>query len=103
MHSVKVPEARMVSTKARVRREISIYERAATNGCDCLDWRVYGHVCAGLASPSQGESNAWREIPGLRDASPRPEPHPGDWLPGLSCRRDSAVPRSAPGTEIAAA
>jgi hypothetical protein len=103
MHSVTVPEARVVSAKAKVRTEISAYERAAVTGCDCLDWRVYGHVCAGLASPSQGESNAWRDIPALRDNSPRPEPQPGDWLPGLSCRRASGVSRSTPVTEIAAA
>lgn len=103
MHSVNVPEARMVSATAKVATEISPYERGAMYGCDCLDWRVYGHVCAGLALPSQGESNAWREIPGLGDASPRPEPQPGDWLPGWSRRRDGGVPGRTPATEVAAA
>lgn len=103
MHSVNVPETRMVSAGPKTYTEISAYERVAINGCDCLDWRVYGHMCAGLAPPSQGESNAWRDIPGLRDDSPRPEPQPGDWLPGLSCRRDSGVSRTNPVTEIAAA
>jgi hypothetical protein len=65
---------------------------ASASGCDCLDWRVYGHVCASLAPPGQGESNAWREIPGLRDPAPRPEPAPGDWLPGWALQR-----RAAPG------
>lgn len=73
------------------------------NNCDCLDWRVYGHVCAALAPPGQGESNAWREIPGLRDPSPRPEPRPGDWLPGRARLHDPALVGAAPVTYTAAA
>lgn len=72
------------------------------NGCDCLDWRVYGHVCAGLGPPSQGQPNAWRDLPGLGDASPRPEPQPGDWLPGWPGQRGSSVPENTPVIEIAA-
>ena len=74
----------------------------SVNGCDCLDWRVYGHVCASLAPPSQGESNAWRDIPGLGDAAPRPEPQPGDWLPGWPGRHISSVPGTTSASEIAA-
>jgi len=102
MHSVNVPETRMVSAGPKTYTEISAYERVAINGCDCLDWRVYGHVCAGLAPPSQGESNAWRDIPGLGDASPRPEPQPGDWLPGRPGQENSGVPGPTPVIEIAA-
>jgi hypothetical protein len=69
---------------------------AAASGCDCLDWRVYGHVCANLAPPSQGESNAWLEIPGLRDPAPRPEPAPGDWLPGWARQRRADQARRTP-------
>jgi hypothetical protein len=73
------------------------------NGCDCLDWRVYGHVCARLAPPGRGESNDWRTIPGLRDPSPRPEPLPGDWLAAWPRRVDIGVTAMTPVTEIAAA
>ena len=59
-------------------------------GCDCLDWRVHGHVCVALGPPSQGESNEWRDIPGLSDPAPRPEPAPGDWLSGLPRQRTAA-------------
>jgi hypothetical protein len=99
MHSVKVPETRSAGTADT---EFSAYEGDAMNGCDCLDWRVYGHVCARLAPPSQGESNAWRDIPGLGDTSPRPEPQPGDWLPGWPGRQDRSLPGTIPATEIAA-
>jgi hypothetical protein len=75
----------------------------AIGGCDCLDWRVHGHVCATLAPPSQSESNAWRDIPGLRDPAPRPEPAPGDWLPGQLRRRDGDEIRTMPVTGTAAA
>jgi hypothetical protein len=60
-------------------------------GCDCLDWRVHGHVCVALGPPSQGESNEWRDIPGLRDPAPRPEPAPGDWLSALPRQRSAAA------------
>jgi hypothetical protein len=63
---------------------------SAMIACDCLDWRVHGHVCAALGPPSQGESNEWRAIPGLRDPAPRPEPAPGDWLSGLPRQRSAA-------------
>ena len=62
----------------------------ATGRCDCLDWRVHGHVCFALGPPSQGESNAWRDIPGLSDPAPRPEPAPGDWLAGVPRQRNAA-------------
>ena len=39
------------------------HEGGAMNGCDCLDWRVYGHVCVGLAPPGRGESSDWRSLP----------------------------------------
>ncbi len=72
------------------------------NECDCLDWRVYGHVCAALAPPSQGESNAWRDIPGLSDPSPRPEPRPGDWLPGSARSHDAVLAGASAGYPTAA-
>jgi len=65
--------------------------RSAMIRCDCLDWRVHGHVCVALGPPSQGESNEWRDIPGLRDPAPRPEPAPGDWLSGLPRQRSAAA------------
>jgi hypothetical protein len=64
---------------------------SVTVACDCLDWRVHGHVCVALGPPSQGESNEWRDIPGLRDPAPRPEPVPGDWLSGLPRQRSAAA------------
>jgi len=64
---------------------------SAMIGCDCLDWRVHGHVCVALGPPSQGESNEWRDIPGLRDPAPRPEPAPGDWLSALPRERSAAA------------
>jgi len=73
------------------------------NGCDCLDWRVYGHVCGALAPPGQGESNAWRDIPGLSDPSPRPEPAPGDWLSARIRPYDIALAEMPPVYDSAAA
>lgn len=92
MRSAKAPEAR--ETFDDVRGHLARGERAM-RGCDCLDWRVHGHVCAWLAPPGQGLSNAWRDIPGLRDPAPRPEPSPGDWLPGWLLARNRADPSDA--------
>jgi hypothetical protein len=66
-------------------------DACAMFGCDCLDWRVHGHVCAALGPPSQGESNEWRDIPGMADPAPRPAPAPGDWLSGLPRQRSAAA------------
>jgi len=87
MHSSDVLEARATVIGARGQRARNA---SAVFGCDCLDWRVHGHVCAGLAPPSQGESNDWRDIPGLRNPAPRPEPAPGDWLSSVPRQRAAA-------------
>jgi hypothetical protein len=102
MLSSDVLEARAVLTGARGQRARNA---SAMIGCDCLDWRVHGHVCAGLSPPSQGESNDWRNIPGLRNPAPRPEPAPGDWLSSLPRQRTAAhaAHSTAPVTESAAA
>jgi len=78
-----------------IRRPARMPSRLPSSNCDCLDWRVYGHVCGSLAPPSRGEPNAWREIPGLTDPAPRPEPAPGDWLPSRSHRRVPGPARTA--------
>jgi len=100
MYSTRVPQAHATLTGPRVHPARG---EAATGRCDCLDWRVHGHVCASLAPPSQGEDNAWRDIPALRDPAPRPEPAPGDWLPGLPLHRGACHPAAAAMAETAAA
>jgi hypothetical protein len=46
-------------------------------GCGCLDPLVWGHVCGLSGRPDDGNrwSGGWRELPGLRDPSPRPVPY----------------------------
>jgi len=104
MHSSDVLEARAMVPGVR-ELGVSRGTRGASPraGCDCLDWRVHGHVCAGLAPPGQGESNDWRSIPGLRDPAPRPAPAPGDWLSSLPRQRTAAHAAHATVTETAAA
>jgi len=99
MYSVDVSQVRAMRTDLRIHPARG---QGATGGCDCLDWRVHGHVCASLAPPSQGEDNTWRDIPGLRDPAPRPEPLPGDWLPGLLIHRGASHPAAAAVAETAA-
>ena len=88
MRSGDVLETRAMLTEVRGHTAL---DDSAMIGCDCLDWRVHGHVCAVLGPPGQGESNEWRDIPGLRDPAPRPEPAPGDWLSGLQRQRSAAA------------
>jgi len=67
MHAHTTRRARARRPAATARRGCSPAGASALIGCDCLDWRVHGHVCVALPPPGQGESNEWRDIPGLRD------------------------------------
>ncbi len=48
------------------------------NACGCLDPGVWGHACPGLAHPARVAAERKialrRDLPGLHDPAPRPEP-----------------------------